>query len=266
VSGSGDSDAVSMINFDLIPPTGLSSKMKKNIRIVPLQFLLCLVLFLPLVPYQHCCGQFSTDSLLSNLKKKPHFFFQFDAVNSFISGRGANSIGVKAGLDFGKRIKFGTGYYTLISDIVEKKYIAEYDSVYNVKLQMNYYTTFVDYVLLEKGKWQLSLLNQFGIGNSYFWYYANRDPDKNKVKTLSNRLVVLYEPSVTAQYKVLKWVGGAVGLGYRTMLLTNKEIDHRLSSPVFSIRIKIFLDEIYKSIWPDGLLHHFKKSDGTDGK
>jgi hypothetical protein len=192
------------------------------------------------------------DSLLFALRQKPKIFFQLDASNSFISGRGANAIGFKAGLDFGRRVKFGAAYYTLVSDIVEKKYVAKYDTFYNAKLQMSYYTTFAEYVVYDRGRWQFSLGNQFGVGRAYFWYYPNRE-SKSKTETLSDNLIILYEPYISGQFKILKWFGLGFGTSYRTMLVTNKEIDHKLSSPVYSIRIKIFLNEIYGSLFPRGI-------------
>lgn len=216
-------------------------------------FLKHLAIFFFMLISQKNYAKFSLDSTFN---KKPKFFFQLDATNSFVSGRGANAIGFKAGLDFGKRIKFGAGYHTVVSDIVESKYISKYDSFYNAKLQMNYYTTFVDYILYDQGRWQFSILNQFGIGNSYFWYYPNRDENRRKTETLSNKAVILYEPMAMGHFKIMKWFGVGFGTGYRIMLLTNKEIDHKLSSPVYAFRIKIFVNEIYDSIWPNGL---FKK-------
>jgi len=202
------------------------------------------------------------DSLLFALRQKPKVFFQFDASNSFISGRGANAIGFKAGLDFGRRVKFGAAYYTVVSDIVENKYVAKYDTFYNAKLQMGYYTTFAEYVVYDRGRWQFSLGNQFGVGRAYFWYYPNRE-SKSKTETLSDNLIILYEPYISGQFKILKWFGLGFGTSYRTMLITNKEIDHRLSSPVYSIRIKIFMNEIYSSLFPRGI---FPKKEATGQK
>ncbi len=204
-------------------------------------------------------GQLSMDTVWESLQQHPKFFFQLDAANSFVSGRGANAIGFKAGLDFGKKIRFGAGYYTVVSDIVEPKYIEKYDSTYNAKLQMDYYTTFVDYVLYDRGKWQFTLNNQFGIGNSYFWYYPNKE-SKTKTERINQQVIVLYEPALMGHYKILKWVGIGFGTGYRIMLMNNKEIDHRISSPIYSIRLKIFMNEIVNSIWPNGL---FRKKPKT---
>lgn len=207
-----------------------------------------------------CKAQFSVDSVLFSLSQKPKFFFQLDLTNSFVSGRGANAIGFKAGLDFHKRIKFGAGFYTVVSDIVENKYVSKYDTFYNAKLQMNYYTTFVDYVWYDQGRWQFSLLNQFGFGNSYFWYYPNREKNKNKTERLNSNPIILYEPALMGQFKIIKWVGVGFGVGYRFMLLNNKEIDQKMSSPIYAIRLKIFMNEIVNSIWPNGF-HFFRKKE-----
>ena len=53
---------------------------------------------------------------------------------------------------------------------------------------------------------------------------------------------------VNAQYKVLRWVGLTAGVGYRVMLINNKEIDAKMNSPIFAVGIKIYLSEVVKSI------------------
>jgi hypothetical protein len=63
--------------------------------------------------------------------------------------------------------------------------------------------------------------------------------------------VLISDIGINAQYKVLKWVGLGAGIGYRFMLVSNPEIDTDFSSMVYSIRIKVFLGEIMKTIFPD---------------
>ncbi len=208
-------------------------------------------------------AQLPLDSVFFSLSQRPRFFFQLDAANSFVSGSGANAIGFRAGLDFHKRIKFGTGFYTVISDIVENKYVEKYDTFYNAKLQVNYYTTFADLVLYTYERWQFSLQNQLGIGNSYFWYYPNREGNKKKTENINSGMIMLYEPMLSGQFKILKWVGVGFGTGYRIMLVNNKEIDHKLSSPVYAIKLKIFMNEIVNSIWPGGIRLFKKKKTGN---
>lgn len=197
-------------------------------------------------------------SSFQSLAVRPKFFFQFDATNSFVSGRGANTVGVKAGLSFGKKVKFGAGFYHVVSDIVEPKYVEKYGLTYNTRLDMNYYNTFVDLVIYSTERWQFSFLNQFGLGNSYLWFYPDTSLENKSKKTdvIANNPVLLYEPMAMGHFKIMKWFGIEFGTGYRIMLINNKEIDHKLSSPVYTIRLKLFLDEIYNSLFPKGV---FKK-------
>jgi uncharacterized oligopeptide transporter (OPT) family protein len=53
---------------------------------------------------------------------------------------------------------------------------------------------------------------------------------------------------ISAQYKIIRWVGVGAGLGYRLMLVNNPEIETKMNSPVFAIGIKLYLGEIVKSI------------------
>ena len=64
------------------------------------------------------------------------------------------------------------------------------------------------------------------------------------------RAQILKEHSKAQCSKIVKWVGVGFGVGYRIMLLNNPDIPDKLSSPLYVLRLKIFLDEVYRSIFP----------------
>ena len=103
-----------------------------------------------------------------------------------------------------------------------------------------------EYILYNQEPWQFSVPIDLGYGASYYSYYDKYE----KIKKLNYHHVVDLEAGISAQYILLKWVGVGVGLGYRLTLVKNQDIKHNFSSPVYSIKLKIFLGEIYRSVFP----------------
>lgn len=202
-------------------------------------FILPTVLFIPSYAQVN-------DSLKQTAKKKIVPFLSLDSYNSFITNTVANSFGVKAGIDFGGKVKFGAGYYTLSTDIVKEKYIPAEQDTFRAELKSHYFTLGAEYVVYEDGPWQVSVPAHIGIGSSFFEYY-------NKQKVLSEtdkQTIILFEPAFAGHYKILRWVGIGFGAGYRLMLKNNTALEERFNSPLYSIYIKIFVADIYDTIFP----------------
>ena len=49
-------------------------------------------------------------------------------------------------------------------------------------------------------------------------------------------------------YKIIKWVGIGTGVGYRLILFKNGGIKENFSSPVYVIKLKVYLGAIVRSI------------------
>ncbi|KXK46985.1 MAG: hypothetical protein UZ10_BCD003000590 [Bacteroidetes bacterium OLB10] len=177
-------------------------------------------------------------------EKKPKPFFQLDGYNSFVRKRGANAIGVKAGLGFNKKLRFGIGYMKLFTDVVDSIEVKP-GTYYRGEVKSGYFTTGLEYILYDNDPWQLSFPVHLGIGNSYYDY---PDGKRTHNKALKGSIVLL-EPAVTGHYKVIRWVGVGFGVGYRIMIKNNTQITDKLSSPLYVLKLKVFLDEIYKSIF-----------------
>ena len=137
-------------------------------------------------------------------------------------------------------------------DIIEYKKLnidqakdAPHDSV-KAQLEMWKIPFGFEYILYSQEPWQFSVPVDLGYGASYYSYF-----DKyGQTKKLNYHHVVDLEAGVSAQYIILKWVGIGVGAGYRLTLIKNQDIKHDFSSPVYSIKLKLFLGAIYRSIFP----------------
>ena len=186
-------------------------------------------------------------------KKKIKPFFQFDSYYSFIGKEKADVFGFKAGVELNQKWRFGAGYNKIKSDIIEWKLLPveeRADSNVNIvksQLYLNYYPLLAEYVFYNKDPWQVSLPFTVGYGNSYFSYY---DKNNNSRKIFDHSILIT-ELGVTGQVKIFKWIGIGAGVGYRYLLLDNPEIETKVSSPVYSLRVKIFPGAIIKTFFPN---------------
>ena len=57
-----------------------------------------------------------------------------------------------------------------------------------------------------------------------------------------------YEQSITAEYRVLKYLGLGFGLGYRFVVYNKTAINEKLSAPVYIARLKLYFGDIYKDL------------------
>ena len=177
-------------------------------------------------------------------------FLVFDSYFSFIGNKSADVWGFKGGVKVDEKWRLGLGYNLLSSDIVEQKVLPSEELAYakndTVKAQLfvRYFPLMAEYIHYNEGNWQISTPLQVGYGQSYFQYFDKND-NKRRIYKIG---LVATQLGVNAQYKVLRWVGLTAGVGYRVMLINNKEIDAKMNSPIFAIGIKIYLSEVVKSI------------------
>jgi len=212
---------------------------------------LFLVLFAVLVQAQ------VLEEIRGSFRKKPKFFFNFTQYNSFINRQSANISGIKAGLEFNEKVRLGLGYGWLNSDIVDKIVIDKNDMSYqtNGQLKFNFISTSFEYEFYTNDSWHLSVPLVVGAGGAHYEYIDRITKDRTATK---NSHIVLFEPTVNAQYNIINWVGISGGLGYRFALNASKDYRKNFSSPIYVIQLKIFFDEIYRDLFPNGLL---KKKD-----
>jgi hypothetical protein len=186
-------------------------------------------------------------------KKKIKPFFQFDSYYSFIGNEQADVHGFKAGIEYNQKWRFGAGYNKIKSDIIEWKTLPLEERPYSntnivkSQLYLNYYPLLAEYVFYNKDPWQASIPFTIGYGDSYFSYY---DINNNKRKIFDHSILIT-ELGVTGQVKIFKWIGLGAGVGYRYLLINNPMIETKVSSPVYSIRIKIFPGAIIKTFFPN---------------
>ncbi|HEX5001253.1 MAG TPA: hypothetical protein VFW78_02055 [Bacteroidia bacterium] len=195
----------------------------------------------------------AVDTPLVSFKNKPTPFVTYDIAGSLLGGHGATTFELRGGLDFKKKVRLSVGWAWVLSDIVDKnkEVVLESgkDSIVPADLRMQFATVNAEYTFFDNDRWQITVPVSTGYGMSYYRYNERVDGVYKKQKTDKNPVAV-FGPSLTVTYKLLKWVGVSAGLGYRFMIKDNDEVRQRLSSPIYTIKARIFFDEIYKSVFP----------------
>lgn len=190
-----------------------------------------------------CCSNAQTinlgDSLRDVFRQRVSPSVKFDTRNSFITGRTATVYGVKGGVNFGARLSVGLGYNFIGTELTEDVHFE--GELVRADIRMNYIAPFVEYSFYQRGPWVVSAPIQFGIGNSFLCYDSGTG-----ARNFSRGRVVVYEPGMAFEYKILKVIGVGAGIGYRIMLKNNRDIQQQFTSLVYALRARLIFDEIYR--------------------
>lgn len=189
------------------------------------------------------------DSIKTDLKKKPVFHYKLDSRSAFIGNRNANVWGIKIGIGFNKRIRFGLGYNYLKSRLPAKVNLIspQTGDVINTRLRMRYISFYVEYVYYRKNKWELSVPVQLGIGSTK--YVAFIDP-KNNFQS-PGHLVVLYEPCLSVNYKIVPFIAIGTEMGLRLALVKNRTVNEQLTAPIYVFKVLIYWSDMINYFWPN---------------
>ncbi len=194
------------------------------------------------------------DTISYSLQKKPKVFLNFVPFNSYISKNIANFSGLRVGLNYNKRIKFGLGYFALTNSSVVSPVVIEDDGpLYETSGELNFhfFSITAEYIFYQQSPWQFSFIPlQLGLGRASYDYI--RRSEFYRVSTKAETVLILH-PDFTAQYSILNWLGAGATLGYRVTLNGSKNVQEDFDSPTFSLTLKVFLDELYKMAFPSGI-------------
>jgi hypothetical protein len=204
------------------------------------------VFFLPLLflPSVLLCQPSSLkDSLSAAFDEAPRLVVRFETRNSFVTGKPAHVRGLKAGYQFGETVVLGVGYHWLERKLTQELVVNTPDGqeVVDAEIRMDYVSAHFDYTFYRQNNWYVSIPVQLGFGRSSLEYDLEGDSRKTRFGSM-----VLYEPAMSVEYRLLKYIGLGAGVGYRLMLLNNKGIDGNFNSPTYSLRVRLLLGKIYQ--------------------
>jgi hypothetical protein len=190
------------------------------------------------------------DSIQISFHQKARFVIGFDSRNSFISNERAEILGLKLGVEFGN--KFGVGLsghllnensshfyktYTVLSP-------AKTNETVKARLKLLYIAYYAEYIFYNSEYWKLSVPLQLGIGRSNYVYTYN-----NKETVADKHFVMIYEPIISVEYKIFKWLSATAEIGYRVMLLNNPAMKENFNSPTYDAGVSIAFAELYKIVY-----------------
>jgi hypothetical protein len=195
------------------------------------------------------------DTLRYSLHQRPKFYFQLASFNSFVSSDFANFSGFRMGLNYNHRLRFGMGLLTLDGNAVVSAVTIEEGNIRyitNGQLRTTFLTFIGEYIFYTRYPWQFTVLPvQAGIGGAHYEYNSRLDTNR-RVSTPDEFLFIL-QPEVTGQYNIVRWIGVTASVGYRFTAYSSRELREDFNAPAFSAGVKIFIDEIYKSLFPNGV-------------
>jgi hypothetical protein len=174
----------------------------------------------------------------------------FDSRNSFVSSRRAYIWGIKAGVEFDHKLQFGLGYNKLSSKLTRPYPFVTPSGIHDTataNLSMWYVGIYMRYAYYKTKRWKMSVMPiQIGIGTSHYKHSEGLGPIRTDKET-----IVVFEPGISAMYRVFKWLGAGVDFGYRLMLRTNRAIPEKFNSPIYSFYVIIYWDQVYKAVFPN---------------
>lgn len=195
------------------------------------------------------------DTPLVSFKNKPVFFLTLDRTSSFVGGKSAATNEIKLGLEFKKKLRLGIGYGKLASDIVVPKTIVSAtgkDSSVNAQLYASFFTFNSEYNFYDSKRWQISMPVGLSIGSAYFSYFEKQGSEYFTRKINKDEIVMAGATGI-ATFRILRWVGLSGGVGYRVALISNSNVKESFNSFVYVFKVRIFLGEIYKTVFPRGI-------------
>lgn len=194
-----------------------------------------------------CHAQF-LDTIKSVTKKRPSIDIRLESRHSFISNGIVKVSGVRLGLIFQKKLKVGIGYSWLNSDVSQNIEIINSEGKKQIVknyLEFNYGALYTDFVFYKENRWQLSVPLQLGVGTAWFQH------TNSNVKVLSKKhFLLLYEPGISVQYKLVKWFGVGADIGYRFTLKNTQYVGDKLNSPAYAFKLLFWFDQLFYTIAP----------------
>jgi len=186
------------------------------------------------------------DTIDFSLNKKPKLFFTFANFNTFIDHQYANVNGTRLGVSFNRRVRFGVGFFNLINNsIVTPIHIKESEQEYTTdgELSFSFISFSAEYFYYNKYPWQFGVMPwNIGIGEAHYDYIKR--PEGHRVST-EHETIILYQPELSGQFSIFRWIGIGSAVGYRVILYREHQVTHDLNAPMFSVDVRLFLDEIY---------------------
>ncbi len=177
----------------------------------------------------------------NSFKERPKLDIKADSRGSFIKNFLVVTAGIKVGLNYNNKVKFGLGYNLLFNEVNSTTQLEGVEIP--VKFNYRYFSPYIEYVYFDSKRWSFCLSSQIGVGEAYY----NAIDIGNGSDRVAESIMVSYEPAMYIDYKIIKYLGIGTGVGYRIMLFKNNSIDEQMTYPEYILKVKVYFGEIFKT-------------------
>ena len=197
------------------------------------------------------------DTLRTFFKHKYSIDVRLESRNSIIKNELTSIRGVRIGLSFKRKLRLGggiswlktNGHSWLPTNVTKDFYVRDADGTLKVEtryLKFIYLCHYLDFVFYKTQHWQLSVPIQIGTG--YLWF---QDKKSYSFKTKDPKYpLFIYEPGITLQYKVFRWLGAGADVTYRFALQERKKTGMQLSNLSFTFKALFYFDQLFYVVFP----------------
>lgn len=185
------------------------------------------------------------DSIPGYLAEPPEPIVKLDMRGSFIGNEGVQFAGIKLGLEHAGLVQYGIGYSFLLSSVDGTAHVEGLGEV-ATRLRFGYVTPYFEFAFNHRNNWELRIPVQFGIGSGSVVY----DDADGRKRELQHSGVFLYEPSMTVQYRFLRYFAIGGGWGYR-LVLRSAPLAEGLTAPIYTFGLRVFFADLWRDVRPE---------------
>lgn len=210
------------------------------------RFTLLFFIVVGLIPKTTTC-QISLNNPPQAGKIKP--VFQLDANRSYLLDQWIKVNGLRLGINYHDLCKFGLAFYS--SDYVRLDDLVVKKDTFLSKIQFQSASIFADYILFSNYKWEANVSPMLGSAGAIIEY---KRTDNLLDSTYEAKRLPVFVLSGAIEHKIWPFIGVGAGLGYRFLFknknnLANEQFSKAFSSPFYSLKIKLHLEEVYKFVF-----------------
>ncbi|MBL4657829.1 MAG: hypothetical protein JKX73_07495 [Flavobacteriales bacterium] len=186
---------------------------------------------------------------------RPKIVIGLGGHNSLVSGKKVRIGGMRFGLEFKRKWRFGMGL-NYLNPPVYSFGGTEQSPIY-YRIDFAYFNIFGEYIILNNRRWEISFPLVFGGGATSI--SSRLDENDLYVPDVAVGLTVR-QLSAVCYYKVWKWLGIGASIGYRDVTSRSKDnpklseiVTTAFDGPNWAIKTKIYVGELFRAL--------FKKKD-----
>jgi len=194
------------------------------------------------------------DSLKAALQKKPGIDLGFGSRNSFLLNDNVKFQGIHIGARFGKKLKVGISFNWLNTTTFNRVayFYSSFNDTTSGYFKMAYIALYTKIIYHKTKRWEFSTPLQIGYGSSWIQYQKKFSLKHQEFK----KNMIVYEPTVAIQLKLIKWIALSGNFGYRFIWHKDERVLSNLNGPIYVLNLDVLLDQLFFEIFPDSPITH----------